>query len=59
MQSSSQTWYRLSDQERQEFVKRSRGEGAVYQRKTGPKKGLWVAEYKVGNKKKYLYGKIK
>jgi hypothetical protein len=25
----------------------------------GAEKGLWVAEYKVGNKKKYLYGKTK
>src|SRR5215213_5516238 len=40
-------------------MRRSRGEGAIYQRKTGPKKGLWVAEYKVGTKRKYLYGKTK
>jgi len=49
----------LSYQERAEFMRRSRGEGAIYQRKTGPKKGLWVAEYKVGTKRKYLYGKTK
>jgi hypothetical protein len=38
-------------------MRRSAGEGAVYQRKTGVKKGLWVADYKAGGKKKYLYGK--
>lgn len=40
-------------------MRRSKGEGAIYQRKTGAKKGLWVAEYKVGEKRKYLYGKTK
>lgn len=49
----------MSDQEREEFVRRSKGEGAIYRRKTGAKKGLWVAEYKAGSKKKYLYGKTK
>ncbi len=40
-------------------MRRSAGDGAIYQRKTGVKKGLWVAEYKVGNKRRYLYGKTK
>lgn len=40
-------------------MRRSKGEGAIYRRKTGAKKGLWVAEYKAGSKKKYLYGKTK
>ena len=40
-------------------MRRSAGEGAVYQRKTGAKKGLWVAEYEAGGKRKYLYGKNK
>ena len=40
-------------------MRRSAGEGAVYQRKTGAKKGLWVAEYDSGGKRKYLYGKNK
>lgn len=40
-------------------MRRSAGDGAIYQRKTGVKKGLWVAEYKVGSKRKYLYGKTK
>ena len=40
-------------------MRRSAGEGAVYQRKTGAKKGLWVAEYDAGGKRKYLYGKNK
>lgn len=35
--------------------RRARGEGALYQRKDG----LWVAESKVGGKKKYLYGRTK
>jgi integrase len=49
----------MKNQEREEYMRRSKGEGAIYRRKTGAKKGLWVAEYKVGNKKKYLYGKTK
>ena len=49
----------MGNQEKEEFVRRSKGEGAIYRRKTGPKKGLWVAEYKVGTKRKYLYGKTK
>ncbi|MDP9457644.1 MAG: hypothetical protein CYG60_18745 [Actinobacteria bacterium] len=40
-------------------MRRSAGEGAVYQRKAGVEKGFWVAEYKAGGKKKYLYGKNK
>ena len=40
-------------------MRRSSGEGSVYQRKSGPKKGLWVAEYKAAGKRKYLYGKTK
>jgi integrase len=40
-------------------MRRSSGEGSVYQRKTGPKKGLWVAEYRVAGKRRYLYGKTK
>ncbi len=40
-------------------MRRSKGEGAIYRRKTGAKKGLWVAEYKVGTKRRYLYGKTR
>ena len=49
----------MSSQEREEFVRRSKGEGAIYRRKTGTKKGLWVAEYSVGKKRRYFYGKTK
>src|SRR5215217_4313801 len=49
----------MSSQEREEFVRRSKGEGAIYRRKTGAKKGLWVAEYSVGKKRRYFYGKTK
>ncbi len=40
-------------------MRRSSGEGSVYRRKKGAKKGLWVAEYTVMGKRKYLYGKTK
>jgi integrase len=36
-------------------MRRSRGEGSVYKRKDG----LWVAQYEVGGKRRYLYGKTK
>jgi integrase len=36
-------------------MRRSRGEGSVYKRKDG----LWVAQYEIGGKRRYLYGKTK
>jgi hypothetical protein len=49
----------MSSQEREEFVRRSKGEGAIYRRKTRAKKGFWVAEYSVGKKRRYFYGQTK
>ena len=40
-------------------MRRSAGEGAVYQRKTGPKKGTWFAEYEAGGKRRYLSGRTR
>jgi integrase len=35
--------------------RRGRGEGSIYRRKDG----LWVAQYTVGEKKRYIYGKTR
>ena len=35
-------------------MRRSRGEGSIYKRK---KDGLWVAQYRDGSQKRYIYGK--
>src|SRR5215212_6277336 len=36
-------------------MRRSRGEGSIYRRKDG----MWVAQYEVAGKRRYLYGKTK
>jgi integrase len=35
--------------------RRGRGEGSIYRRKDG----MWVAQYTIGDKRRYLYGKTK
>ncbi len=35
--------------------RRGRGEGSIYRRKDGS----WVAQYTVGDKRRYIYGKTK
>jgi integrase len=48
-------FYSLRTARTKRNMRRSRGEGSVYKRKDG----LWVAQYEVGGKRRYLYRKTK